>query len=471
MKKLFFVILSGLICWLFTLSCGGTLCSKVDASEPQQFVGDVSSSPESGECLEENSGVLDIEGIEGKIGEEILIPVRIQFAPQVIGSLGFEVTYDPDILEYLSSQQGNLVASFTMFNVNPSGSGRLRAGGFSTGDGIPQGASGCVVLLKFKVKGGMEGECYPLELENLKDDLAGASPSQGCFCGGDAVPPELTCPASKVVTQMDIHGTQVDDPDVLAFLAEASARDNADGEVAVTNDAPSILPPGKSEITFTAKDSSGNIASCTASITVQQIECEEDETGTLDIEGIQGKIGDEVKIPVRIQNSPNELFALGLEVTYMPSVLEYTGFERGDLVDSFTMFDVKIAGSGRLRAGGLTTADGIPQGASGCVVLLKFKVKGGMEGGCYPLSLANLRDDFTSFSSSHGCFCIHSCNGDLNGDGDVTPSDAFIAFQCYLTADPSCPDCADVNQDGTVSSSDALCIFKRYMGAVSCLDK
>lgn len=470
MKKLFFVILSGLVCSFFTLSCGGTLCSKVSASELQQF--DVSPSPESAACSEKNSGSLDIEGSEGKIGREVLIPVRIQTAPNIIFSLAFEVTYDPGVLEYLSSQQGDLLASFTMFNVNPADSGRLRAGGFTAGDGIPQGASGCVVLLRFKVKGGMEGECYPLKLEKLKDDLTQFSSSQGCFCVKDAVPPELNCPASRVIAQMDLQGTQVDDSDVLDFLAEARAWDNADGEVAVTNDAPPILPPGMSVITFTAEDSGGNIASCTASITVQQIECVEDESAALDIEGTQGKLGDEIKIPVRIQTAPHEVFALGCEITYNPSVLEYLGFERGDLVNSFTMFDVKSADSGRLRAGGLTTGDAIPQGASGRVVLLRFKVKGGMEGGCYPLKLVNLRDDLTQFSSSQGCFrIIQNCNGDLNGDGFTTPSDARIVFECYLDpVEHPCPDCADVNRDGMVSSSDALCIFRYYIGEDSCLD-
>jgi len=468
MKKQFCIILSGLICSLFILSCGGIGC--VNASESQQFIRNMLSSPESGACSEENSGSLDIEGSEGKTGQEVQIPVRIQAAPHTIFSFGFEVTYDPGVLEYISSQQGDLVASFTMFNINQADPGRLRAGGFTAEDVIPQGASGCVVLLKFKVKGGMEGVCYPVNLENLRDDLAQFSSSQGCFCVNDAVPPELTCPASIVVDQTDFSGTQVDDHDVLVFLAEARAWDSAEGEVEVTNDAPSTLPPGRSEITFTAEDRSGNIASCTSSITVQQIECEEDESGTLDIEGIQGKIGDEIQIPVRIQAASHEVLALGCEVIYNPSVLEYLWYERGSLVNFFTMFDVKAADSGRLRVGGLTTGDGISQGANGCVVLLRFKVKGGMEGGCYPLRLVNLRDDFTQFTSSQGCFRINNCNGDVNGDGYITPSDAFIVFQCYLGAD-SCSDCADVNRDGMVSASDALCIFKYYIGADSCLNQ
>lgn len=61
------------------------------------------------------------------------------------------------------------------------------------------------------------------------------------------------------------------------------------------------------------------------------------------------------------------------------------------------------------------------------------------------------------------------CNGDLNGDDSVTPSDALIAFKCYLGSGP-CTSCTDVTKDGDVTPSDALCLFKKYLGATSCLD-
>jgi len=65
---------------------------------------------------------------------------------------------------------------------------------------------------------------------------------------------------------------------------------------------------------------------------------------------------------------------------------------------------------------------------------------------------------------------IHqSCNGDVNNDGSITPSDALAIFKCYLGTGP-CSDCADVNQDGNVTPSDALCLFKKYLGQTSCLD-
>ena len=60
-------------------------------------------------------------------------------------------------------------------------------------------------------------------------------------------------------------------------------------------------------------------------------------------------------------------------------------------------------------------------------------------------------------------------DGDLNGDGTITPSDALSAFRCYLGS-ADCPDGADVNKDGSVTPADALCVFKKYLGQSSCLD-
>jgi beta propeller repeat protein len=505
--------------------------------------------PSQSGCAEDNSGELDIEDAQGMMEQgttepgtmeyAVTIPVRIQFAPNQISTFGFEVTYEPDVLEYSGFEPGDLVSFFEMFNVNPVDSDRIRVGGAST-ESIPQGLSGKVVLLKFKVKeGATQGSCYLLKLENLADDIAQFSKTGGCFCMKDTVPPEITCPADMVVAQTDLNGTPADDPDVLAFLSEAKAWDNLDGEVKVTyqigtfesgtdgNDtdgsgtdgggtdksfsepvpgaevyaeqepnpapeageqpssnsygineegiksdvfpSPSVLPPGTSTVIFIAHDVAGNTSSCSATITVKPIECGEDESGNLNIPGTMGKVGQEVLIPVQIQAAPNEVSALGFEVAYKPSVLEYTGYQIGDLVTSFPMFEVNSIGSGRLIVGGVSPEQSIPQGASGTVVLLKFIVRGGMEGSCYPLKLENLTDHLSQFSVTPGCFCIHNCDGDQNGDGSITPSDALAAFKCYLGSGP-CGDCSDVNGDGSVTPSDALCLFRKYLGQTSCLD-
>ncbi len=65
-------------------------------------------------------------------------------------------------------------------------------------------------------------------------------------------------------------------------------------------------------------------------------------------------------------------------------------------------------------------------------------------------------------------------NGDLNGDGNVTPQDALQSFQDYLGI-IQLSECqqaqSNVNGDDSITPADALCIFQKYLGLPSCLDE
>lgn len=73
----------------------------------------------------------------------------------------------------------------------------------------------------------------------------------------------------------------------------------------------------------------------------------------------------------------------------------------------------------------------------------------------------------------------HECphDGDVNGDGNLTPGDALLAFQHFLgTANPPLDTCqqdrANVQDPHTsgITPADALCIFQKFLGLPSCLD-
>ena len=55
---------------------------------------------------------------------------------------------------------------------------------------------------------------------------------------------------------------------IAAFLAGASAVDNVDGTLPVTNDGPAVFPLGETVVTFSATDAAGNLGTATASVTV-----------------------------------------------------------------------------------------------------------------------------------------------------------------------------------------------------------
>lgn len=69
-------------------------------------------------CLEDDSGALDIAGSHGMTNDEIIISVRIQSASNAILSFGFEVTFNPEILQYSGFTEGDLTGSFEMLKVS-----------------------------------------------------------------------------------------------------------------------------------------------------------------------------------------------------------------------------------------------------------------------------------------------------------------------------------------------------------------
>ena len=206
-------------------------------------------------------------------------------------------------------------------------------------------------------------------------------------------------------------------------------------------------------------------------LTGEVIDCEEDDTGALDIPGTRGAPGGTVTIPVRIQNAPDDVNSLGFEV-FPPSVLTYTGYTRGPLVEDFDFFDCNVPADKPdvIRCGGFKAEGGIAAGASGDVVSLTFDVSLDCEG-IRTVGLQELKDDIKTWSATSGCFdCSFTC--DVNGDGEVTPQDALCAFQKYLGyPDTACGPAeeifCDVTGDGDCTPADALEIFKEYLGLPS----
>ena len=146
-------------------------------------------------------------------------------------------------------------------------------------------------------------------------------------------------------------------------------------------------------------------------------------------------------------------------------------------MENFDFFDCNpFPADGFLRIGGFEAGeDKIPAGDSGDVVYLNFDVGECIAGSSSMLDLQELKDDLAGWSASHGCFQC-GCDGDVNGDGEITPQDALCAFQTYLGICPTSCDipceaiCCDVTLDDDCTPADALCIFRKYLGLPSCLD-
>ena len=100
--------------------------------------------------------------------------VRIQGAPNEVASLGFEVTYDNTILEYMDYTRSGCITDFDFFDCLEPEAGVVRCGGYEAGeDVIPQGVNCDVVGLQFVVVDCESGTCpVALYLQELVDDVS-----------------------------------------------------------------------------------------------------------------------------------------------------------------------------------------------------------------------------------------------------------------------------------------------------------
>jgi hypothetical protein len=170
--------------FLFKVSAPGVYTIRVDdaAGKTAQATATVED--------EDDSGALDIPSAAGQSGKTVTIPVRMQSAPNLVSSLGFEVLYDPAILTFTGGDYaGTLLQDWTFKDASSPSAGLVRVGGFTVGTAIPAGTDGDLVYLTFEVTC-EECTSTKLALDELKDHLSGWPTSGGCFlaccrCTGD----------------------------------------------------------------------------------------------------------------------------------------------------------------------------------------------------------------------------------------------------------------------------------------------
>ncbi|MDM8523055.1 DUF4114 domain-containing protein [Desulfococcaceae bacterium HSG8] len=187
-----------------------------------------------------------------------------------------------------------------------------------------------------------------------------------------------------------------------------------------------------------------------------------------------GVCGGSMNATVRIHETPHPVDALGFELVFDSDVLSYTDFTtEGTLAEDFSWFECHSPSDGVIRCGGFTNTGEIAERASGDLVHLEFDIS---ECDKTKLELRELKDDISEWPESFRHFAPAPCDGDINGDGEITPGDALCAFEKYMNTCPtscglSCDEiCGDVNGDGKTTPADALCIFNNYLGNPNCLE-
>jgi hypothetical protein len=96
-----------------------------------------------------------------------------------------------------------------------------------------------------------------------------------------------------------------------------------------------------------------------------------------------------------VDKSPNQVRAMGFDVTYDPKVLKYSGYTKGELIRNFDMFDAAELKDGLLRVGGFEArSDSILPGKSGELISFNFNIIGK---GNSNLNLIRLKDDISAW--------------------------------------------------------------------------
>ena len=87
----------------------------------------------------------------------------------------------------------------------------------------------------------------------------------------DTTPPVLTCPPDVQIASPDGNPVPASDPQVVAWLTQASASDVCDASPTISHDATSFPVGVPTTVTFVATDASGNSVTCERTVTAEAV--------------------------------------------------------------------------------------------------------------------------------------------------------------------------------------------------------
>lgn len=183
---------------------------------------------------------------------------------------------------------------------------------------------------------------------------------------------------------------------------------------------------------------------------------------------------DTIAVDLAIENSAWPIGAAGVDIGYDPALLTFLSGEKGALVADWDTFAAADLGTS-IRVGGYDSTP-IPAGSNGVFARLYFLWDCCAEDSTVTAELCprNHTDDFIVLWPVCGEVKCEKFahDGDVTGDGAVTPRDALCAFEGYLSFPaPPALGCdhpgwdvrGDVNCSASITPGDALCIFNHWL--------
>ena len=138
-----------------------------------------STTPDVPNSLNDNSLMISCSPIAGGTGTVVDVKISFMGNSREIKSFGMEMTFDPAVFQYQSTQKSGLTANWASVDGNETSPGKLNVGGFmGSGTPIPPGSSGGLAIVKFKViyNGSEDGFSRNISIMNYVDDIGGMLP-------------------------------------------------------------------------------------------------------------------------------------------------------------------------------------------------------------------------------------------------------------------------------------------------------
>ncbi len=152
---------------------------------------------------------LEIADVSGCTGDAVTIDVTMANPDTDVDAFVFYVNYDPEMLDYLSCDAGELDPSWVMFGCNEPTNGEIRITGYSYPEFIPAGSNGTLVGLNFDVVCAdcENGEQSLLYFSHLRDDVSGWEIQNGYFTFNCATPLPTATPSPTATLSPTLTAT------------------------------------------------------------------------------------------------------------------------------------------------------------------------------------------------------------------------------------------------------------------------
>jgi hypothetical protein len=380
----------------------------------------------------------------------VLVPVHLlNNGVNPIDAMGVDVTFDPNVLNYVGVQRGSLTIDWDVFDAALIAPGVVRVGGFNT-EPIAIGQSGSIVVLEFLADCcANAGKQSRVCLANLADDLAFHSIQCGSVTCGEYSPgrvqpasPVRDCATASddtVYVDVDVWniprtvraaGIEVtfDDTHLQFVDALRGAFVSGWSQFAAT-----LVPGYTNRIRIGGFDPGGTppeanapfarlrfvTACCGTGVNASLIHvvditddlvgaqkgygiftCKSFPPGLFAVDSADFQCGERVKIDIRIGEVTMPIDAFGFDVTYDPSRMGFRGFETGDLTAGWADVQaVLVVDVIRVTA---SNATAIPSGSGGVLVTLEFSAYGVTEAA--NLCVTNPVGDATAYDLGCGFF-------------------------------------------------------------------